>query len=98
MKTPFFRQIFVGLALLSSLTWAQPTWPPDTFSCYYGELTPEAVRDLRDIDLLIVHPGKDMDNLDANKVEMLRQLGPGKNVVGYVTVGEDDQPPGGPPL
>jgi hypothetical protein len=98
MKTPFSWKVVLGCFLLSSLSWAQPTWPPETFSCYYGELTPEAVDELKDIDLLIVHPGEEMANLDSGKVEMLRRTGPGKTVIGYVTVGEDDQPPGGPPI
>jgi hypothetical protein len=98
MKTHFFWKTVFGLFLLSSLVLAESTWPPDTFSCYYGELTPEAIEELKDIDLLIVHPGKGLTNMDASKVEMLRQSGPGKTVVGYVTIGEDDQPPGGPPL
>lgn len=98
MKTTFFRNIVFGVLLLSSACLGQTNWPPKTFSCYYGKLTPEAVEPLKEIDLLIVHPGKDMDNMDAEKVDMLRRLGPDKTIVGYVTVGEDDRPPGGPPL
>ena len=46
MKT---RLVFLFL-VLAGLASAQPVWPPDTFSCYYGEITPEAVfRDRRDL-------------------------------------------------
>ena len=94
MKT---RLVFLFL-VLAGLASAQPVWPPDTFSCYYGEITPEAVKQLKDIDLLIVHPGKDLDNLDRQKIEALRRSGPGKTIVAYVSVGEDDEIPGGPPI
>lgn len=105
MKTPFLMKIarsalmVAGLAVLNSgQAFAEPVWPPDTFSCYYGEVTPEAVEQLKNIDLLIVHPGDEMTNLNKEKVQQLRRSGPGKTIVGYVTIGEDDRPPGGPPL
>lgn len=77
---------------------AKPAWPPDTFSCYYGKITPEAVKSLENIDLVVVHPGDNWDNLDAQKISQLRKTGLDKTVIGYVTIGEDDKPPGGPPL
>ena len=94
MKT---RLLFL-LLFLSGLASAQPVWPPDSFSCYYGEITPEAIKQLKDIDLLIVHPGDSLDNLDREKIEALRRSGPGKTIVAYVSIGEDDEIPGGPPI
>lgn len=95
------KQTLLGIAAVlatSQLAWSQPKWPPDTFSCYYGKITPEAVQSLKDIDLLVVHPGDDWENLDAQKIKNLRQTGREKTIVGYVTIGEDDIPPGGPPI
>ena len=96
-----FRNIAKGALatlLLCQLGSAEPQWPPETFSCYYGGITPEAVKALEEIDLLVVHPGGKERNLDAEKIELLRKSGRDKTIVGYVTVGEDDRPPGGPPL
>ena len=78
-------------------SWADPTWPPKTFSCYYGKITDEAVEGVKDFELLIVHPG-DGDNLDSAKVRRLRTTGAKKTIVGYISVGETSVSPGGPPL
>lgn len=98
MKISHISRLALGALLLSQLCSAQPQWPPDTFSCYYGGITPEAVEALKDIDLLVVHPGDEEANLNAQKVELLKKTGKEKTVVGYVTIGEDDRPPGGPPI
>lgn len=77
---------------------AQPHWPPQTFSAYYGEIEPDTPAKLADFDLLIVHPGDDLGNLDPDKVARLRGAGRPKTLVGYVSIGEEDVSPGGPPL
>lgn len=87
-----------AFALLSQAATAEPAWPPDTFSCFYGKITPQAVQEVKEIDLLIVHPGDEGKNLNKAKVDALRQTGREKTIVGYVSVGEDDRPPGGPPI
>lgn len=98
MKTSLCLNSLLCVLLLSGVVLAEPVWPPETFSCYYGEITPEAVKELKDIHLLIVHPGDDRKNLSREKIQALRDSGPGKTIVAYVSVGEDDEIPGGPPL
>lgn len=98
MKT---KQLFYCIASILAATQfasAKPAWPPDTFSCYYGEISSQAIASLRNIDLVVVHPGDDWDNLDAEKIKQLREAGRDKTVICYVTIGEDDKPPGGPPI
>lgn len=83
--------------LWPSVVWSEPTWPPKAFSCYYGEITDEAVQGIKNFDLLIVHPGEG-DNLSPAKIRRMRETGVEKTIVGYISVGESDKSPGGPPL
>jgi hypothetical protein len=98
MKTPNCLRIALAALLVTQLAAAEPVWPPETFTCYYGEITEQATEQLKDLDLLIVHPGDDGKNLNQDIVKRLRQSGKDKTIVGYVTIGEDDRPPGGPPI
>lgn len=77
---------------------AQPLWPPRTFSAFYGEIGDETPSQLADFDLLILHPGDENENLNVENIAKLRATGKTKTLVGYVSLGEDDHPPGGPPL
>ncbi len=89
----------LGIAFVfSAASQAQPPWPPTSFSAYYGGIDPETPKTLANFDLLIVHPGQDHDNLDASKIAALRSTGKAKTIVGYISIGEDDVSPGGPPL
>lgn len=98
MKTPKFLKVALAGLIAGQLAWAEPVWPPDSFTCYYGKITQEAVEDLKELDLLVVHPGDEGKNLNAAKIQQLRKAGKEKTIVAYVTVGEDDRPPGGPPI
>lgn len=98
MKIIKALKLICATLLCTQLAAAEPVWPPDTFSCYYGGITEKAVDDLKDIDLLVVHPGSDGTNLSKEKIEKLRAKGKDKVIVAYVSVGEDDRPPGGPPI
>lgn len=98
MKKQYLVKLAVTVLAATQLAWANPAWPPDTFSCYYGKLTPQAVDSLQNFDLVVVHPGDNWTNLDAERIAELRKTGRDKTVVGYVTIGEDDRPPGGPPI
>ena len=73
--------------------WAEPIWPPKSFSCYYGEVNDEIVKALGGFELLVVHP----ENLTPDKVEQLRSGGVKKTVIGYISVGESESSPGGAP-
>lgn len=97
MKIPRALKTAAATLLLAQAAWSSPVWPPDTFSCYYGELTEQAIQELKEIDLVVVHPGDDT-NLSADKIKSLRGTGREKTIVGYVSIGEDDRPPGGPPI
>jgi hypothetical protein len=92
------RLVAIVLLLLLSTACAEPLWPPRSFSAYYGKIEADTPRSLADFDLLIVHPGRHMQNLDPDKVALLKAIGKPKTVVGYISIGEDDVSPGGPPL
>lgn len=92
------RLFLIFWLLLALPGFAQPTWPPRTFSAYYGKIEADTPAQLADFDLLIIHPGDDLQNLDKEKVARLREAGRPKTLVGYISVGEDGLSPGGPPL
>ena len=90
------RSLLLSLLLTLPLL-AQPTWPPESFTCYYGKIEADTPEQLAQFDLLIIHPGDDTTNLDQSKIARLRQTGKAKTLVGYVSIGEDSASPGGPP-
>ncbi len=91
------RILLLILSLLLSPVAAEAPWPPKTFTCYYGPVDQAMADKLADFELLVVHPGDDMANLTREKVEMLRKTGRSKTIVGYISIGETDVSPGGPP-
>ena len=81
-----------------------PGWPPKDYAICYGPWTPEMVQRAHQFDLVVVHPGDDFANLTGDLVGQLKrgkdgQAGTSDDVIvlGYVTIGEDDQVPAGPP-
>ena len=81
-----------------------PHWPPKDYAICYGAWTPEMVQRAHQFDLVVVHPGDDFANLTSELVSQIKrgkdgQSGTGDDVIvlGYVTIGEDDQVPAGPP-
>jgi hypothetical protein len=80
-----------------------PNWPPNNFAVYYGRWDHEKLRAARQYELLIVHPGKGMEALNADIVRRLR-YGPDQQpqtpddtvVLVYLSIGEDENPPRGP--
>lgn len=81
-----------------------PRWPPKDYALCYGSWTPEMVTRAHDFDLVVVHPGEDFDNLSPELVGQMKrgrdgQAGTADDVIvlAYVTIGEDDRPPAGPP-
>lgn len=98
MNRNYLVAIGLGIALLGSApALAQAPWPPTSFSAYYGGIEPETPKALANFDLLIVHPGGDNENLSPEKIAALRATGKPKTIVGYISIGEDDVSPGGPP-
>lgn len=93
----FKRVLLLILSLLVYPSAAQAPWPPKTFTCYYGEIDEQMAKKLANFELLVVHPGDDMANLTPEKVKLLRETGVPKTVIGYITIGESDVSPGGPP-
>ncbi|MBT9585006.1 hypothetical protein IV102_16805, partial [bacterium] len=83
---------------------SHPKWPPKDYALCYGAWTPEMIQRAHRFDLVVVHPGDHFDNITP---ELIGQLQKGKDgqagtpddviVLAYVTVGEDDKPPAGPP-
>ena len=82
-----------------------PVWPPASYAFYYGEWTESTVAQAWQFELVVVHPGLEFNNLTA---ELCRQVKCGRDgrpgtaddvlVLGYVSVGEDESVPAGPPL
>lgn len=94
-------------SLCFSVAAARPThpkWPPHDYALNYGAWDAASVQRAHQFDLVVAHPGDDFDNLNA---DLVRQIQVGKDgekgtpddviVLAYVTVGEDDRPPAGPP-
>lgn len=81
-----------------------PIWPPASYAFYYGEWTESTVAEAWQFGLVVVHPGRDFTNLTpalCRKVQAGRdgQQGTADDVLvlGYVSVGEDESVPAGPP-
>lgn len=81
-----------------------PRWPPKDYAICYGVWTPDMIPRAHQFDLVVVHPGDDFTNLTADLVGQLKRGKDGQTgtaddviVLGYVTIGEDDQVPSGPP-
>lgn len=99
--------VAVALGLLAGSAAAKPQhprWPPKDYAICYGAWTPEMVQRAHQFDLVVVHPGDDFANLTPDLVGQLKrgkdgQAGTADDVIvlGYVTIGEDDQVPAGPP-
>jgi hypothetical protein len=105
------KRTLLSLALLSfglSSATAKPThpkWPPKDYALHYGSWDDAAVQRAHLFDLVVAHPGDDFDNLNRSLIQRIKagrdgQPGTGDDVVvlAYVTVGEDDKPPAGPPV
>lgn len=83
-----------------------PKWPPADAVFYYGSLADPATLDkVSRFDLAVVHSDRDMQNLTSERVLWIRQgadqiaaTADDTIVIAYITIGEDDNPPGGPPV
>ncbi|MBS2035071.1 hypothetical protein JST97_08780 [bacterium] len=101
------RKTLLALALLALPVAAKPQhprWPPKDYAICYGAWTPEMIQRAHQFDLVVVHPGDDFGNLTPDLIGQLKrgkdgQAGTSDDVIvlGYVTIGEDDQVPAGPP-
>lgn len=96
------KKWLLALALSGPLL-AAP-WPPRDYALCYGPWTPEMVQRAHRFELVVVHPGEGFENLTPGLVSQIQagqdgQKGTADDVVvlSYVTIGEDDQPPAGPP-
>ena len=81
MKTPNSIKVALSLFLLCQSSLAEPQWPPSTFTCYYGKITDKAVDEMKNLDLLVVHPGDERDNLSREKIQRMRATGKDKTIV-----------------
>jgi endo-alpha-1,4-polygalactosaminidase (GH114 family) len=92
------------LALGLTLTASAAPWPPADYALFYGSFTSEIVKQCHDFDLVVVHPGDNFTNLNADYVNQIKA---GKDgvpgtaddvwVIAYISIGEDEQAPAGPP-
>lgn len=79
-------------------------WPPPSYAFYYGEWTEATLNEAWRFRLVVLHPGQDFTNISP---ALCRQLQQGRDglrgtaddvtVLGYVSVGEDEAVPAGPP-
>lgn len=104
------RSVFTAALLLAACATAagaRPShakWPPKDYALVYGPWDEAKIAQVQGYDLLVVHPGTDSDNLTPELVSRLKAGKDGKPgtsddvlVLAYVTIGEDDHPPAGPP-
>jgi len=101
-----FTLALAALALLGPVSARphHPKWPPQDYALCYGPWTEEMAARAHKFDLVVVHPGDQFDNLTPQLVQKIRYGADAKAateddviVLAYVTVGEDDRPPAGPP-
>ena len=82
---------------------SEALWPPQSYLVYYGGWDQEKLQKAQQFDLVIAHPGQGFENIKADQLRRLR-LGADRRpntaddvlVVGYISLGEQPSPPGGP--
>lgn len=99
--------IAIASALLAPPALARPShpkWPPKDYALCYGHWDEDRVARAHQFDLVVVHPGHDFSTFTPELVDRLKRgrdglAGTADDVVvlAYVSIGEDDQPPAGPP-
>ena len=108
MHKLFFRALGISLTLsLGGPVQARPQhpkWPPKSYAIYYGQWDDETIRKAHEFDCIFFHPGANFGNLSP---EQLKKLKAGKDglpgtaddviAIGYVSIGEDEKVPAGPP-
>ena len=102
--SPAVFLLLLGLWAAPAMAQEHPKWPPESYAVYYGEWNEKTVSQARGFDLLIVHPGEDLENLDRELVKKLQHGADGQPgtdddavVCAYVSIGETSDSPGGPP-
>lgn len=81
-----------------------PRWPPGDYALCYGSWDQEKIGRAHAFDLVVVHPGHDFRQITPDIVTSIQRGKDGLRgtqddviVLAYVSIGEDDQPPAGPP-
>ncbi|MBX3166395.1 MAG: endo alpha-1,4 polygalactosaminidase [Candidatus Eremiobacteraeota bacterium] len=97
-----------GLALLLPGPSGHPpgqaaAWPPRSFAVYYGNWDHAKISQAHHYDLIIAHPGKQMERFNADLISRLRSGADGLPgnaddclVLAYLSLGEDEDPAPGP--
>ena len=80
-------------------------WPPESYLVYYGGWDDEKIAKAHDFDLVVLHPGEILENIDAVRIKRIRdgrdrQAGTADDVliISYLSIGEIRQVPRGPRL
>lgn len=98
-------RLLLTFLALTALAGARPaTWPPTTYAIYYGPWNDTVIQQAWSFDLIVLHPGAGLDNLTLEQARKLRNGKDGQPktaddvlALGYVSLGEDERPPAGPP-
>lgn len=106
MLRTLLSMLIVGGLLASPATArpSHPKWPPKDYALCYGHWDEQRVARAHQFDLVVVHPGHDFSAFAPELVDRLKRGRDGVAgttddvvVLAYVSIGEDDQPPAGPP-
>ena len=98
-------RLLLILVTLTAVAMARPAnWPPATYAIYYGPWNDTVIQQAWSFDLIVLHPGAGLDNLTPAQARKLRSGKDGQPntaddvlALGYVSLGEDERPPAGPP-
>jgi len=67
---------------------------PKSYAVYYGSWKGREIDAASDFELVVLHPGKDLDNITKDKVRALKKRG--VKVIAYISIGEAEDLPRGP--
>jgi hypothetical protein len=91
--SPATEATAMSLSLASGARGPIPGLGPCDYVVYYGPLDEETLEDLKAFDLVILHPEGGITQTQVAELQA-----DGVIVLGYVSIGEEEPPPGGTPI
>ncbi len=110
MKNIYILTLLLLFLLNNENSLAKPSqndsrWPPEKYLVYYGPWDKEQIGRAQEFNLVILHPGRNLDNITEEQIQEIK-YGKDKTsgteddvtVLAYISIGEDEEVPCGPAM